>query len=76
MRRAPQEGEVGLEKKVARLVAGRPAADDKPACAFGYIVDERLEAIRADLAELRGLTRWLFFLVFSTFVSVVVQGVL
>lgn len=70
---------MGLEKKVARLVAGRraaPAADDKPACAFGYIVDERLEAIRADLAELRGLTRWLFFLVFSTFVSVVVQGVL
>ena len=69
-----------LERKIAQLVAGRPAAavkgDDKPACAFGYIVDERLEAIRDDLAELRGMTRWLFFLVFSTFVGVVVQGLL
>ena len=70
-----------LEKKIARLVAARSVgtaakASDKPACAFGYIVDERLEAIRDDLAELRGMTRWLFFLVFSTFVSVVAQVLL
>jgi len=51
-------------------------ASEKPACAYGYIVDERLEAIRAELTELRTLTRWLFFLVFSTFVSVIVQGVI
>jgi len=61
------------------LLAARPAAaaaaNDRPACAFGYIVDERLEAIRNELAELRGMTRWLFFLVFSTFVSVIVQGI-
>jgi hypothetical protein len=67
-----------LERKIARLITAKSAAaaanaNDKPACAFGYIVDERLEAIRSDLAELRGLTRWLFFLVFSTFVSVIVQ---
>ncbi|GEM_PF-3877558 len=69
---------MSLERKVARLLAARPApaaANDRPACAFGYIVDERLEAIRNELAELRGMTRWLFFLVFSTFVSVIVQGI-
>lgn len=70
---------MGLERKVARLMAARPAASaaasDRPACAFGYIVDERLEAIRNELVELRGMTRWLFFLVFSTFVSVIVQGI-
>ncbi len=69
---------MSLERKVARLMAARPAASatsDRPACAFGYIVDERLEAIRNELAELRGMTRWLFFLVFSTFVSVIVQGI-
>jgi len=63
---------MGLERKVARLMAARPAASaasDRPACAFGYI------AIRNELAELRGMTRWLFFLVFSTFVSVIVQGI-
>ncbi len=74
------EREVGIERKIARLIAARPAGaggtNDRPACAFGYIVDERLEAIRNELAELRTLTRWLFFLVFSTFVGVVAQGVL
>ena len=71
-----------LEHKVARLLTATrgPVAgagpNDKPACAFGYIVDERLEAIRHDLAELRTLTRWLFFLVFSTFVGVIVQGLM
>ena len=70
-----------LEKKIARLVTARSTGDavranDKPACAFGLIVDERLEAIRSDLAELRGMTRWLFFLVFSTFVSIVAQTLL
>ena len=68
-----------LERKVARLMAGKAArapANDKPACAFGYVVEERLEAIRADLTELRNMTRWLFFLVFSTFVGVIVQGLL
>lgn len=71
---------MALEKKIAPLLTARPAAaanpDDKPACAFGYIVDERLQAIRDDLAELRTLTRWLFFLVFSTFVSVIMQRLL
>jgi len=69
---------MSLEHKVARLISARPAAtaaDDRPECAFGYIVDERLEAIRNELAELRSMTRWLFFLVFSTFVSVIVQGI-
>ncbi|NPV08266.1 MAG: hypothetical protein HPY83_09955 [Anaerolineae bacterium] len=69
---------MGLERKVARLISARPAAasvaNDRPACAFGYVVDERLDAIRNELAELRTMTRWLFFLVFSTFVSVIVQG--
>ena len=69
-----------LNREIARLLAANPAAkanpDDKPACAFGYIVDERLQAIRDDLAELRTMTRWLFFLVFSTFVSVIVQRLL
>lgn len=69
---------MGLERKVARLMearSGTQTANDRPACAFGYIVDERLEAIRSELTELRGMTRWLFFLVFSTFVSVIVQGI-
>ncbi|MGI6209652.1 MAG: hypothetical protein ACOYEW_15730 [Anaerolineae bacterium] len=69
---------MGLERKVARLISARPAvtasAGDRPGCAFGYVVDERLVAIRNELGELRTMTRWLFFLVFSTFVSVIVQG--
>jgi len=72
---------VTLERKIARLVRAGAAGtamttSEKPACAYGYIVDERLEAIRAELTGLRTLTRWLFFLVFSTFVSVIVQGVM
>jgi len=72
-------GALRLARKVGQLLAAKSVVrntDGSPACAFGLIVDERLEGMRQDLADLRGMTRWLFFLVFSTFVSVVAQVLL
>jgi len=65
-------GSEELVSAVRRLARPRPAAEVRPGCPFGHVVEQRLRVLEGAVFEIRGRVNALLFLVAGAVLAEVV----
>ncbi|MEW6233261.1 MAG: hypothetical protein AB1566_13235 [Chloroflexota bacterium] len=72
---------MSLAKTLARLYSVKRSnverpVDDKPRSAYELVTRQMVADLRRDLDDVKSLLRWLWFLVFATFITTIVDAIL